>query len=367
LCHSWETDYPIQITSDEQLLELFELNLEKGVVHIHAQINDFNDPLHFSPTKWRCHPKVRKRAMETPSMPPLNDPVVEPSQPTQPKKPTNNPSLAYDYDGTMGVDDEGKYFDTLTSLSDSRYDTNLAASSDSDPEYDPEGDIVDEDDGDDVPIFSYDADDPCIDVGVVFQNTDECKSAVLHHAILNDHAFEQVKKDKKRFRAKCKRADKGCKWQIYASTSPKYIGCKVNSDLNYMVAFILSVENYMIFILLYYYSLQVKTCGPKHTCGSFNKCADTMASNKWVAGWAVEWLRDQPTMRTKELQAELKKKYKLDVPYDRVFRGKETSLDMINGKWDDNYTLLPNYQVELMKSMPSSVVEMNTEVHNGDV
>jgi hypothetical protein len=72
-------------------------------------------------------------------------------------------------------------------------------------------------------------------------------------------------------------------------------------------------------------------------------------------------------MRPKELQAELKKKYKLDVPYDRVFRGKETALDMINRKWDDSYTLLPTYQAELMKSMPNSVVEMDTEVHNGDV
>jgi hypothetical protein len=308
LCHSWETDYPIQITSDEQLLELFELNLENGVVHIHAQIKDFNGPLQFSPTKRRCHPNMRKRAMETPSMPPLNDPVVEPSQPSQPKNSTNNSSLAYDCDGTVGVDDKGKYFDTLTALSDSSYDTDLTASYDSDPEYDPEGDIVGEDDGDDVPIFSYDVDDPCIDVGVVFQNIDECKSAVLHHAILNDHAFEQVKKDKKGFRAKCKRADKGCKWQFYACTSPMYIGCKVNSDLTYMVALILSVENYMVFILLYYYSLQVKTCGPKHTCGSFNKCDDTIASNKWVAGQAVEWLWDPPTIRPKELQAELKKK-----------------------------------------------------------
>jgi hypothetical protein len=108
----------------------------------------------------------------------------------------------------MDVDDEGKYFNTLTALSDNSYDTDLAASSDSDPEYDPEGDIVDEDDGDNVPVFSYDADDPCIDVAVVFQNIDE---------------------------------------------------------------------------------------------------------------------------------------------------------------WDDSYTLLPTYQVELMKSMPSSVVEMDTEVHNGDV
>jgi len=91
-----------------------------------------------------------------------------------------------------------------------------------------------------------------------------------------------------------------------------------------------------------------------------------MPSNKWVAGRAVEWLWDQPTMTPKNVQAELKK-FKLDVPYDRVFRGKEKALDMINGKWDDSYTLLPTYQAELMKSVPGSVVEMDTEMHNGDV
>src|SRR5438105_4480872 len=38
--------------------------------------------------------------------------------------------------------------------------------------------------------------------------------------------------------------------------------------------------------------LQVKKSGPKHTCGSFNTCGDTMASNKWVAERSVDLLRD---------------------------------------------------------------------------
>jgi hypothetical protein len=37
-------------------------------------------------------------------------------------------------------------------------------------------------------------------------------------------------------------------------------------------------------------------------------------------------LRDDPTMGPKELQSELKKKYKFEVPYDMVFRGKENAL-----------------------------------------
>jgi hypothetical protein len=62
-----------QIKNDEHVLEWFEMNLEKGVVYIDAQINDFDDPLQFSPTKCALHPKVRermtKKTLETSSTP----------------------------------------------------------------------------------------------------------------------------------------------------------------------------------------------------------------------------------------------------------------------------------------------------------
>jgi hypothetical protein len=94
--------------------------------------------------------------------------------------------------------------------------------------------------------------------------------------------------------------------------------------------------------------LQVKTSGPLHKCSSINKCGDMTASNKWVVDRVVDLLRDDPTMGPKELQSELKKKYKFEVPYVWVFRGKENALDMINEKWDDSYDLLPIYQTKLL-------------------
>ena len=105
----------------------------------------------------------------------------------------------------------------------------MAASSDSadgcsDPEFDPDGEVFDDDDEYDPPPFSYDVDDPCIDVNVVFPDVDQCKSAVIHHAILNDHAYQIVKKDRRRFRAICKRAKEGCNCKFFASTSKKYLG-----------------------------------------------------------------------------------------------------------------------------------------------
>lgn len=72
-------------------------------------------------------------------------------------------------------------------------------------------------------------------------------------------------------------------------------------------------------------------------------------------------------MGPKELQVELKKKHEMEIPYGRVFRGKEKALDMIFGKWDDSYDILPTYRAELLISMPCSVVELDTEEHNGDV
>jgi hypothetical protein len=91
-----------------------------------------------------------------------------------------------------------------------------------------------------------------------------------------------------------------------------------------------------------------------------------MASNKWVAERVVDLLTDSPIMGTKELQVQLKKKFKIEVPYFRVFRGKEKTLDMLNEKWDDSYNLLSTFKAELLRSCPDSIVELDTEEHNGD-
>jgi hypothetical protein len=47
-----------------KVLEWFNLNLKNGVVHIDAQINDFDGPLHFLSTKHRLHPTIRERVQE---------------------------------------------------------------------------------------------------------------------------------------------------------------------------------------------------------------------------------------------------------------------------------------------------------------
>jgi hypothetical protein len=58
-----------------------------------------------------------------------------------------------DDDDRASVDEEGMYLDTdsLVAPSDSSYDSDLAASSD--PEFEPNGEVVDNDDEYDIPLF----------------------------------------------------------------------------------------------------------------------------------------------------------------------------------------------------------------------
>jgi hypothetical protein len=85
---------------------------------------------------------------------------------------TDDDERVEDDDERVGDDDKGIF-------SDSNYDSDLAASSDSDDdcsdsEFDPDGEILDDVDEYDAPMFSYDPNYPCIDVNVVFPDVDQC-------------------------------------------------------------------------------------------------------------------------------------------------------------------------------------------------
>jgi hypothetical protein len=189
-------------------------------------------------------------------------------------------------------------------LSDSSYDTDLAASSgasddawsdsDFDTEFDPDGEIVDEENEFDPPMFSYDVDDPCIDVNVVFPDVDQCKLAVTHFSVLHDHAFQTLQKDKTRFRAICKRANQGCKWTFFASTSPakKYIGCKVN-DFYYVASVLLlccKCSSIMLQALLV--TFLVFKCRSRLVDQNILVVHSTRVVAQWppINGWPIEWL-----------------------------------------------------------------------------
>jgi U3 small nucleolar RNA-associated protein 14 len=90
--------------------------------------------------------------------------------------------------------------------SDSSYDSDAVAShinSESDESNYDGDDVISLDDDEDIePTFCYDVDHPCVDEGVIYPDVNAVKSALTHHSITTDYAFQAMNKYKGRFRAK---------------------------------------------------------------------------------------------------------------------------------------------------------------------
>ncbi|KAG2565214.1 hypothetical protein PVAP13_7NG061400 [Panicum virgatum] len=119
----------MEIKSYENLREWFQLNLDRGVVHINTQMNDFEGPLQCSPTKRRFHPSIRNKTapIEPPTIEPLTN---ERTTSTTKKKRGTKIKRTEPNDGEGVAVDEGMHSDTdsLVAPSDSSYDSDLAAS-----------------------------------------------------------------------------------------------------------------------------------------------------------------------------------------------------------------------------------------------
>ena len=57
-----------------------------------------------------------------------------------------------------------------------------------------------------------------------------------------------------------------------------------------------------------------------------------MASIAWVAERAIPYLKRNPQMGAKELKEGLNYKYKIDIPYETVYNGRQRASDKLFGK-----------------------------------
>lgn len=93
----------------------------------------------------------------------------------------------------------------------------------------------------------------------------------------------------------------------------------------------------------------------------------TTPSLKWVASKAVSILRDDPNIGAKELQKKLQTDHKCQIAYDTVWRGKESALEEVYGKWEESFELLFRWKAEVMKRCAGSVVEIEVLQVDGQV
>jgi hypothetical protein len=110
----------VEIKSDENLLNWFQLNIEKGEVGIYAEIKDFEGPLQSSLTKRRCHPMVRNTLSTTLDLPieptsweDTDESLTHKNATMKAKKRKSKRKGAHDED-PVGVDEESFYSYRIT-------------------------------------------------------------------------------------------------------------------------------------------------------------------------------------------------------------------------------------------------------------
>ena len=107
---------------------------------------------------------------------------------------------------------------------------------------------------------------------------------------------------------------------------------------------------------------QIKKNPHKHTCppgGGGGKAKTKLAKTRWVADAILDWLREEPGLGPTTLHGKLFEKYKIEIPYMRIFNAREKALDRINGQWNDSFQLLYTFKAEVEMASPGSVVEID--------
>ena len=57
-----------------------------------------------------------------------------------------------------------------------------------------------------------------------------------------------------------------------------------------------------------------------------------------MADAILDWLREEPVLGPTALHGKLFEKYKIEIPYMRIFNAREKALDRINGQWNDIFS-----------------------------
>ncbi|KAJ0972417.1 hypothetical protein J5N97_020376 [Dioscorea zingiberensis] len=185
----------------------------------------------------------------------------------------------------------------------------------------------DQDEGFEGEFYEVDKDDPVIEIGSKFDDVYHYRRALEHFAILGEFSINYIKSDPGRVTARC--ASKDCPWRVHASRLPE--------------------EG----------AFQVKTMQKEHLCSSINKSGNKMATKYWVADRVIEWLRNEGELAPSELRRRLVEKYHVELPYHRVWRGKEIAMSIIHGCWDNSYLKIMSFKEELVRRNHGTIVKLD--------
>ncbi|KAM0825442.1 hypothetical protein ACQ4PT_069551 [Festuca glaucescens] len=92
----------------------------------------------------------------------------------------------------------------------------------------------------------------------------------------------------------------------------------------------------------------------RHTCeeSTLRKETISRAKSRWVAKEVKRWVTENHQVGAKELQKNIKDKSKIELPYMRVFNGKQQAMDSIYANWQESFELLYSFEAEVERTSP---------------
>ncbi|XP_052626966.1 uncharacterized protein LOC128133533 [Lactuca sativa] len=175
--------------------------------------------------------------------------------------------------------------------------------------------------------YAYSKSNPFMKVNSRFPGVIAFRRALNHYALINEFEYNIEKSDLTRLTACC--GDKECKWRIHASVTQDGV------------------------------TFEVKKFVETHSCTRSNKCGNKHATQGWIADVVTDKLKSEGDVSPADLKKWLMHSYNVEVPYMRVFRGREQAYTDMYGKWDDSYVHIYDFKQELEKRNPGSVVEID--------
>nr|XP_043633613.1 uncharacterized protein LOC122604814 [Erigeron canadensis] len=96
-----------------------------------------------------------------------------------------------------------------------------------------------------------------------------------------------------------------------------------------------------------------------------NKGGNKCATQGWIAEAVKDKLKSDGDVSPADLKKWLMKTYSVEIPYLKVYRGKEQAYTDMYGKWEDSFLKMDIFKEELISRNPGSVVEIDFEI-DGD-
>ncbi|CAH1415299.1 unnamed protein product [Lactuca virosa] len=185
---------------------------------------------------------------------------------------------------------------------------------------------------DDGEVHSFSKNSISMKVGSKFENVVDFRRALNHFAVINEFNYYIQKSDPTRFIARCENLE--CEWRIHASITQD----EVTFEVNKMVEV--------------------------HSCTQSNKGGNKCATQGWIANVVTDKLKSDDVSPYK-LRNWIMNTYNVDVPYLKVFRGKEQAYTDMYGKWEDSFMKMDEFREELLRRNEGSIVKIDFDIVGG--